>query len=190
MGVKGEATTMDFNILATSERFTQSRAASELWMHLRAIGDENPKVTKLRINGIIKAKTSIPPLEAIEKLRKALHENPNHFKTLLRILPIQNVIKTDLEEIATASKEQVSIIPPDETYRITVEKRKTSFRSSHIIDSVAEVIDRKVNLENPDWVALVEVLGDYTGISIIPPSAILNVQKEKAAIFLRERHAQ
>ena len=189
MGVKGEATTMDFNILATSERFTQSRAASELWMHLRAIGDENPKVTKLRINGIIKAKTSIPPLEAIEKLRKALYDNPDHFKTLLRILPIQNVVKTDLEEIASATKELGSVIPLEDTYRITVEKRKTSFRSSHIIDAVAEIIDRKVDLENPDWVALVEVVGDYTGVSVIPPAAILNIQKEKAAIALIERCA-
>ena len=183
-------TKMDFNILATSERFKQSNAASELWMHLRAIGDENPKVTKLRINGIIKAKTSIPPLEAIDKLRKALHENHKHFKNLLRILPIQNVVKTDLEEIASAIKELSSVIPIDDTFRITVEKRKTSTRSSHIIDAVAEVIDRKVDLENPDWVALVEVVGDYTGVSVIPPDAILNIQKEKAAIVLKERCAQ
>ncbi len=181
---------MDFNILATSERFTQSRAASELWMHLRVAGDENPKVSKLRINGIITAKTSIPPLEAIEKLRKALLEKPSHFRNLLRIIPIQIITRTDLEDIAKTAQEQASVIAPNDFYRITVEKRKTTLRSSQIIDAVASVIDNKVDLENPDWVVLVEVIGDYTGISVIPPLAILNVQKEKAAIFLEARRAQ
>ena len=56
---------MDFNILATSERYTQSRAASELWMHLRAAGDENPKIFKLKLNGI-KTETTLVSYSNIE----------------------------------------------------------------------------------------------------------------------------
>ena len=173
---------MDFNILATSERFTQSRAASELWMHLRAVGDEKPKIIKLKINGIIIANTRMSPEEAIELLRKELYENPSYFRNLLRIIPIQSVTRTNLEEIATTALKLATIITHEESYRITVEKRKTNLRSSQIIDAVANVIDRKVDLESPDWVVLIEVIGEYTGISIIPPTATLNIQKEKAAI--------
>lgn len=173
---------MDFNILATSERFTQSRAASELWMHLRAVGDEKPKIFKLKLNGIIIAKTRIPPEGAIELLRKELYENPSYFRNLLRIIPIQSVTRTNLEEITKTVVKLATIITHEESYRITVEKRKTNLRSSQIIDALANVIDRKVDLEKPDWVVLIEVIGEYTGISVIPPTAILNIQKEKAAI--------
>ena len=48
-----------------------------------------------------------------------------------------------------------------------------------IIEAVAEVLDRIVDLESPNWVVLVEVVGRNTGISIIRPEDMLNVQKEK-----------
>ena len=33
--------------------------------------------------------------------------------------------------------------------------------------------------ENPDWVILVEILGDKTGLSVLPKNSILSVQKTK-----------
>jgi tRNA(Ser,Leu) C12 N-acetylase TAN1 len=44
---------------------------------------------------------------------------------------------------------------------------------------VAEIIDNPVDLENPDWVVLVEILGSETGVSVIKPVDTLNVQKER-----------
>ena len=36
-----------------------------------------------------------------------------------------------------------------------------------------------MNLRDPDWVVLVEILGNETGVSVIKPVDTLNVQKEK-----------
>ncbi|MGB9622527.1 MAG: THUMP domain-containing protein, partial [Candidatus Bathyarchaeia archaeon] len=46
--------------------------------------------------------------------------------------------------------------------------------------AVASRIDRRVDLENPDWVILIEVFGKTTGVSIVNPKSILNIPKELA----------
>jgi len=58
-----------------------------------------------------------------------------------------------------------------------VEKRHTQLSSREIIEAVASRIERKVRLENPDWIVLVEVLGGLTGISVVRPDQILSLVK-------------
>ncbi|HUV34820.1 MAG TPA: THUMP domain-containing protein, partial [Candidatus Desulfaltia sp.] len=71
----------------------------------------------------------------------------------------------------------------EESFRVTLEKRRTQLSSLEIIEPVAELFDRKVNLENPDWVVLVEVLGKDAGVSVVKPGDVLNVQKERARLL-------
>ena len=46
-----------------------------------------------------------------------------------------------------------------------------------IIEILANLIDNKVNLKNPDKIVMVQILGDYTGISIIDPEDIISIPK-------------
>ena len=175
----------NFNLLATSEVLYRSQAASELWILLRAIGDENPRVDRSPIKGLITAKTNLPAVEATHKLRQYLLSNPDRFKSLLRIMPIEQVVPTNLENVTKATNELSLKMAEDETFRVTLEKRKTDLRSIDVIDAVAEHIDQKVDLETPDWVVLVQILGKHTGVAIVHPDDMLNVQKEKAALSTR-----
>jgi tRNA acetyltransferase TAN1 len=128
---------------------------------------------------LVVAKTALDPVEAIEKFRAIIHERPYEFRYSLRILPIQKVVRTDLEEIKTAANEFAAGLGENETFRVTVEKRFTSLHSRDLIEAVATDIKNKVDLDKPDKVLLVEVLGGFTGMSLLKPSDILNVQKEK-----------
>jgi len=40
-------------------------------------------------------------------------------------------------------------------------------------------LNRRVDLKNPDWILQIEVLGRLTGISLLKPSDVLAVVKEK-----------
>ena len=71
------------------------------------------------------------------------------------------------------------LIPKKNTFRITVEKRYTSIHSKDFIDAAASDIKRTVDLVNPDFILLIEVLGELTGISLIKPDDILSVTQEK-----------
>ena len=85
----------------------------------------------------------------------------------------------DLNEIKRVANELASKIPENQTYRVTVEKRFTNLHSDEIITAAASDIKAKVDLHKPDYILLIEVLGGFTGISLLKPSDILGVVKEK-----------
>jgi tRNA acetyltransferase TAN1 len=172
----------DFNLLATSERGFESEACSELWMMLRAVGDERPVVDRSHVRGLILARTNLDPAEAIGRLRDELRRRPLDFRSVLRVLPVERVIKTEVEKIVEAAHELASKIGVDESFRITVEKRRTGLRSREVIEAVAKGIERRVNLKFPDWVVLVEIVSQLTGVSVVKPDSMLNVQKERARL--------
>jgi tRNA acetyltransferase TAN1 len=169
----------NFNLLATTNTISESDAASELWIHLRELGDEIPKVNRTSIKGIIKGQTSIELPLAIHKLRDSLRMNPDRFKSIFRVLPIECVVETKVCLIVETVKSLAEKMGTGESFRITLEKRKTDLRSLDVIKSVAKVIPKKVNLEKPDWIVLIEILGKETAVSVVRPSDILNIQKEK-----------
>ncbi|HDD69188.1 MAG TPA: RNA methyltransferase [Candidatus Korarchaeota archaeon] len=168
----------DFNLLITCSRGQEEDARIETISVLKQIGDPNPIVEKTSVRGLLTAKTGMDPVEAIKKMRELLKERPVSFLYIKRAIPIQKIIRTDLEEIGKVARELGSKIGEDETFRVTVEKRHTDLRTMEIIKAAASGIDRKVNLDNPDRVILVEVIGPLTGISLIRPQDILSTQKE------------
>lgn len=165
--------------MATTDQLGLSQASSELWMNLRAIGDERPRVDRSRIKGLILAYTSLDPREAVRLLRMHMGEEPGRYRAVYRVMPILAWVKTEVEEIVDAVKEQAERMEAGESFRVTLEKRRTRLRSLEVIEPVAEAIDNPVDLEKPDWVVLVEILGNETGVSVIRPVDNLNVQKER-----------
>lgn len=178
---------MEYNLLATTDGITQGQACSELWMNLRQIGDEKPKVNRSRVRGLIQGKTSIPTIEAIHRLRAHMTENPDRYKMVYRIIPILAWVPTELDKLVEEVHNQAKVIQENETFRITLEKRRTELRSKDVIEAVALDIDREVNLSQPDWVILIEIMGKETGISVIKPGDILNTQKEKYELMTKNK---
>ena len=151
-------------------------------MLLRAVGDKTPRVYKTRVKGLIAAETIIGPLDAIRGIRGEIRERPESFKNLLRVIPVEATVPTKIGEIVEKARGLAEKIPGDESFRVTLEKRRTKLRSREVIDTVAERIDRRVDLGEPDWVVLVEIVGKRTGVAVIPRDGILSVQKERAEL--------
>ena len=162
-----------------------SGASSQLWMNLRAVGDPEPTVNKTRIKGIIQGATSLDPVEAIYLMREHMQRETERYDKLFRVMPILSWVETSIEAIVGEVEVQKRRMADGETFRVTLEKRKTAYRSLEVIDAVAAVIDNVVDLENPDWVVLLEILGERTGVSIVRADALLNVQKERAALSFK-----
>jgi len=150
-----------------------------LYLLKEELGDQAAEASKTGVRGLITAKTSLNPCEAIGNLKTVLHERPYQFRYALRIIPVEKVVRTDLEEIKLAAALLATGIGENETFRVSVEKRFTQLHARDFIEAVATGIQRKVNLENPDKILLVEVLGAMTGLSLIEESDVLAVPKEK-----------
>ena len=150
-----------------------------LYLLKEQLGDDSAVASKTGVRGLIAAKTSLEPREVISKFRSILGERPYEFRYALRIIPVEKVVRTDLEEIKSASATIAAGIGENETFRVTVEKRLTSLHAQDFIEAVATGIERKVNLSNPDRILLVEVVGGWTGLSLLKPNDVLAIQKEK-----------
>ena len=169
----------DFNILSTTSRGNERLMVFELGHMLKTIGDPSPIVVKTGIRGLIAAKTTLNPFDVISTFRKILSEKPYEFRFALRILPIEKVVNTDIDEIRRGAAELSTGIAENETFRVTVEKRYCTLHSRDLIDATATSIQRKADMNNPDKILLIEVMGGLTGMSLIKPNDVLSVMKEK-----------
>lgn len=169
----------DFNILASTMRGNERQMCHELAFLLKEAGDPNPDVDKTGIRGLVVAKTTLNPTEAIEKLRVKLQEKPYEFRYAFRIIPIEKVIPTYVEEVKKIAEEFATRLAEADTFRVTVEKRFTSIHSHDLIEAAATAIPNKVDLDNPTKILLIEILGGYTGMALVKPTEIISVQKEK-----------
>lgn len=170
----------NFNLLVTTSRGNEDECCSELLYLLEEIGDSAPAIEKTHVSGLIAVKTVLNPFEVIEKLRQILRERPYEFRYTLRVIPIEKVVHTDLGEIQHAATELSSKIAENETFRVTVEKRFTETSTRDIIEAAAGNIKRKVDLNKPDKILLVEIVGGLAGLAVIRPNEFLAVLKEKA----------
>jgi tRNA acetyltransferase TAN1 len=169
----------DFNLLVTTARGSEEDACSEIWYLLGEIGDRAVKVERTGITGLIAAKTILNLFEVVEKFRQILKERPYEFRYSLRIIPVEKVVPTDLGEIQRVTIELGTKIKENESFRVTVEKRFTSTPTNAIIEAAANVIERRVDLDFPDRIVLIEVVGGLTGISILKPNEILSIVRER-----------
>jgi len=169
----------EFNLLATTSRGYEAFARSELRFLFEKIGDAAAVINRTGVSGLIAIRTNLDAFEVISRFRTILRQSPYEFRFTLRIIPIERVIRTDLELIRQTVEELALKIGEKETFRITVEKRFTESHSKDIIEKVAASIKRNVNLTRPDKVVLIEIIGRLTGISVIKPEDVLSVLKEK-----------
>jgi len=170
---------MKFNLIATCSRYMEFNAARELENILYLIGDKEGTAWESPVAGLIFGRTNLDPYDAISKIRELLKEKPWEFHYIKRIIPVELVVRTDLEKIKEAALKLAERIPKTATYRISIEKRHTDLHSRDLIDAIAPNINVKVDLTNPEYTLLIEIVGRQTGISLLSrDKSILNVQKE------------
>lgn len=169
----------DFNLLVSTSRGNERNTCSEMWYLLGEAGDRNPVVERTPVIGLVVARTKIHPVTVVEKLRSLLLERPWEFRYTLKVTPLTGTVPSDPQRIEEYAVKLAESLKKDEKYRITVEKRRTSISGRALIEAIAKRIERKVDLEAPDKVLLIQIVGEVTGVSIIPPDKILSVEREK-----------
>ncbi|HEY7367208.1 MAG TPA: THUMP domain-containing protein [Nitrosopumilaceae archaeon] len=170
------------NLIITCARHFEEETSEEIRRVLMELGDQEPKVMITSMPGILTAITGLNPINIIEKIREKIIDEPWSVRYCFRIIPIQNSCQTNLIEIVDKIQNMIGILKPDESYRITIEKRNTKISSNEIISEIAKNIPNKVSLDNPDWIILIEIIGDETGVSVLRNNMILSVEKVKRSL--------
>ena len=169
----------EFNLVISTSRGNEKNTCSEMWYLLGEVGDRGSSIETTSVIGLVVAKTKLDPVKAVQDLRKLFRERPWEFKYTLKIVPIQRVVPAQISNIENEAATIANGIGPKEKFRVTVEKRHTPLSSKSIIDAVAKRVDRVVDLETPEKILLVEVIGELAGLAVITPKDMLSVEKEK-----------
>jgi tRNA acetyltransferase TAN1 len=167
-----------FNLIVSTSRFREEETQDEILDLLEMFGDPDAESEITEVKGLILAQTALNPFELIEKLKELVASEPWRVRYILRVLPVEAVVPTALDAISQAAKDLAAKIGK-ESFRITVEKRHSSLESIEVIKSIAGEIECKVELENPDWVILVEIIGSQTGLSVLRPDQMFSSVVEK-----------
>jgi len=170
------------NLIITCPRHFEEEASEEIKRILIELGDQEPKIIISTMPGILTGITSLNPIESIEKIREKILDEPWSIRYCLRIIPIQGVCKTNIKEIEDEILKKIGVIKSEDSYRITIEKRNSKVSSDEIISKIAKNISNKVSLNSPDWVILIEIIGDEAGVSVIRNNNILSVEKTKRSL--------
>ena len=170
------------NLIVTCARHLEGETEDELIDILHELGDSDIKIVVSSMSGIITVQTKLDPIEVVKKIKEMVLDEPWSIRYCLRIIPIQKIVETNIDEIEKMISSMSEQIEEKESYRILIEKRNSDISSKEIITKIANGIKNKVSLDFPDKVILIEILGIVTGISIIKKSDILSLEKTKRSI--------
>ncbi len=171
------------NLIITCARHLEPETITELGKILEFFGDENPEISRTDMSGVLTAKTKLDPFEVVKKIQEKINDEPWSIRYSLRVIPIERVIETDFEEISNEVLSLMNKVSENETYRITIEKRNSDISSTEIISKIAGNIPNKVSLEEPDWIALIEILGKKTGVSVLKSDDIFSLELSKRGLL-------
>ena len=170
------------NLIVTCARHLEGETEDELIDILDELGDSDVKISVSSMSGIITVQTKLNPIEVVRKMKEMVLDEPWSIRYCLRIIPIQKIVETNIDEIEKMISSMSEQIEEKESYRILIEKRNSDISSKEIITKIANGIKNKVSLDFPDKLILIEILGIVTGISIIKKSDILSLEKTKRSM--------
>ena len=170
------------NLIVTCARHLEGETENELIDILDELGDSDVTISVSSMSGIITVQTKLDPIEVVRKMKEMLLDEPWSIRYCLRVIPVQKIVETNIEEIEKTISSISNQIEEKESYRILIEKRNSDISSKEIITKIASNIKNKVSLDFPDKVILIEILGIVTGISILKKSDILSIEKTKRSM--------
>ena len=167
------------NLIITCARSLESETKNEIKKILDELGDQEPEILNVGMRGILMVNTIIEPSKIIDYVKNKMIEEPWLIRYCLRIIPIQMITETEIDKIKQNVIKLKDTIQKNDSYRITIEKRNTDISSTEIITEIAKIFPNKVSLNQPDWIVLIEILGNDTGISILKDDELFSLDKAK-----------
>lgn len=170
------------NLIVTCPRHLEEEASQEIDGVFERLGFESPRITITGISGILTVAAAGDPVEIAGRVLAMIQDEPWSVRYAQRIIPVQRDVAGRVEDIAGGVDALKSVMGAGQTYRITVEKRHSELSGREIIGAVADRIPNGVDLDNPDWVVLVEILGARAGVSVVRPADIVSVERAKRSL--------
>jgi tRNA(Ser,Leu) C12 N-acetylase TAN1 len=135
-----------------------------------------PKFLKSKYTGVFLVDID-KPKSIIKKLLKLIAKNKSIFGKTHRYIPVDKWVSAKISEMQKAIKSLVPDIKKNEKWKMELDKRyyhKIDY--NELIMKLTDVVDReKIDLQNPDKIIKVEIIGNNAAISILKPGEQLTI---------------
>ncbi|MFX1315664.1 MAG: THUMP domain-containing protein [Promethearchaeota archaeon] len=171
----------NFNLLVSTSRYNEVNAKAELWFTLLLCGDDYPILSRLNFPGLIAGLTNLNVRNVISNMKQILKKDSNFFQFILKIIPIDFVCETSVQVInQIVQMHYKDYIFNKDSFRIILKRRKSEqIERVNFINKLAKKIPNKVDLEKPDKIVRIEILGNITGISFLTKEEIIKSKVNK-----------
>jgi len=168
------------NLILTSAKGLEARASAEFKEIALLSGVRKVSLERSPYDGVVEIEAENPK-GLLTFLAEFVKSEPFKVRYILRVMPVDKVVDTKMDDIAKAVKDLSPNIGPGESFRVTIEARDSPYGDKELIDAVADIVDRKVSLGSPDKIVFLQIFGEYTGVSVVAPQDILSIPKLKRA---------
>ncbi len=174
---------MPYNLVVSTGRWRERQCIRELVTVAEYLGYRVKTANFAGFPGLVTALIEGNAPEFCEKLREAVIRGEVLPRFILKAVPLERNIETDIkkivEEVSAYAREAIG---ENETYKIEVRYRGLPLDRRHLIDEIAARIGRKVKLEDPDKIVFIEIFPKESGYGVVKPTQIFSLVKA-----LRER---
>jgi len=168
----------DFNLLVSCPWTVSGKAKREIADVLRLLGDDRPSIERTVARGIMGVKTRLDSREVVKGLQRLFMTDPTAFQYTLKWVPTDFWTYSDMNSMKEAVRNARDKIREGERWRMTVEKRRyTLYHKIDIIKELAELINEKVDLKNPDKIVRIDIIGKYAAVSVLSPREIFSTTR-------------
>ena len=172
--LKGQA-----NLIVTFDPNHRGTAEFEVREVLKQVG-EKPQIGQTEVEGLFKVAVS-NARAAAAKIRNLCSSNPNLFAVTHHYTPIDNWCQSDVSAMQKLIRAASSGIGQSEKWKMGLNKRHwDQLEGVKLIIKLTDVVERKhVDLDNPDKIVQVEIIGKEAGVALLTPKDIVDVAREK-----------
>ncbi|GEM_PF-369442 len=167
------------NLIVTYDPNHKGTAQVEIKEAFGRIG-ERYELIDTDVDGLFKLKTQ-DARRVVKKLTDLCRRERQILTTTHHYTPIDGWCKSDIADMQRLVKGLVANIGQNERWKMGINKRHwDKLHGTELIMKLTEVIDRpRVDLEKPEKIVQIEIIGDDTGVALLRPDELLDVVQAK-----------
>ena len=166
---------MDANLLVTYDYVHKQKAEQETRALLKEVGEE-AKFIDSGVDGVFLLRVDNGK-KVVKQLYCLCKTDPSRFNYTFNWIPIEKWCSSEIGEIGSVMKEFNKKMDPEKKWKMGVVKRYyDKMKTMDIVMALTKHIEKpKVDLDNPDVIIRVEILGERAGCSLLNKDELLNV---------------
>ncbi len=178
----------DYNVLVTYHPNEKANAQEEVSTVLRDAGIRLEDMIESIVPGLLHLRVEGNGARQIKRLRDFALRFPEVFRHTHRWTPIEQWLRSTPEAMTSGARTLGERIGEDERWMLSLNKRLyEGAGSKELMRMLTDQINAgPVDLENPQKVLVVEIVGEYAGFSLLSPGEYLDVNEARVETGLQK----